>query len=98
MATPLELQKIKKPTNWVAIGTAVFLAGVFVAGAYYLFFAPTPGIEILVPTEQKLTEQLSNIQLDTRPVVEVLNSGRLKRFVGPLSPGQYGRTNPFLAF
>ncbi len=84
--------------NWTAWIIAGVLTLLVFGGTYFLFFAPTPGIETLVPTEQKVTAQLSSIQLDTRPVVEVFNSGRLKSFAAPVSAGQVGRSNPFVAF
>lgn len=95
---PITLQKVSKPVNWTAWIIAGVLTLLVFGAAYFLFFAPTPGIETLVPTEQKVTAQISSIQLDTRPVVEVFNSGRLKRFAGPPSAGQLGRSNPLISF
>lgn len=98
MAIPIQLQKVKKPVNWTALIVAGALTFLLFGVTYFLFFSPTVGIEALVPTEQKVTAQISTIQLDTRPVVDVFNSGRLKRFAAPPSAGQVGRSNPFISF
>jgi len=95
---PLPILKPKKQINWIPIAVAAVLTIIVVGAAYFLFFAPTPGIEALVPSEQKITAQISAVRLDTRPVVEIFNSGRLKRSASPVSVGQTGRTNPFISF
>lgn len=94
----ITLQKIKKSVNWVPIIVAAVLVIIVIGAAYFLFFAPVPGIEVISPSEQRITSQLSSVKLDTRPVVEVLNSGALKRHAGPPSVGQVGRSNPFISF
>ena len=88
----------KKPVNWTALIVIVVSTLVVFGGAYYLFFAPTPGIEVLVPTEQRVTSQLSGLQFNTQTVVEVFNAGRLKRYAAPTSLGATGRVNPFVSF
>ena len=87
---------MNKSLKTILIAGAILL--VLVGGVYFLFFAPTPGIEVLVPSEQKVTAQLSAIQLNTQPAVEAFTSGKFKRYAAPVSTGQVGRLNPFVRF
>lgn len=92
------LEPEKKPINLTAL-IAVIVAVVFiVGGVYFLFFAPVPGIEALVPTEQKLTTELSRLELNTQPAIEAFTARRLKQYTPPLSIGRVGRINPFMRF
>ena len=92
------LEKEKKPVKLIPLIIVGVVVIVVVGGIYFLFFAPVPGIEAIIPTEQKLTTNLSNLELNTQPAVDAFGSGRLKRYANPPSVGQVGRTNPFVKF
>lgn len=94
----IEFETEKKPIKWGMLIPVIVAVAVIVGGVYFLFFAPVPGIEAFIPTEQKLTTQLSELRLDTQSAVEIFTSGRLKQYAPPLSIGQVGRINPFMKF
>ncbi len=95
---PISLEPEKKPINWIALAVVVVLVVVIVGGAYFLFFAPVPGIEAIIPSEQKLASRISKLELNTQPAVEAFTAGRLKQYAPPLTIGQVGRANPFINF
>ncbi len=95
---PISLEPQKKPVNWIALIAVVIAMVIIVGGAYFLFFAPVPGIEAIIPSEQKLASRISKLELNTQPAVEAFTAGRLKQYAAPLTVGQVGRTNPFIKF
>lgn len=93
MAIIVEQQQRK--INWFAIVIFVFLLAVIFGGGYFLFFAPTPGIEIIAPTDLASAEKLSELTLDPS---QVINNPALKglRQQGTVpSTGTLGKQNPF---
>ena len=87
----------QRKTNWFAILVFVFLLLVILGGGYFLFFAPTPGIEIITPTPLESAEKLSQVKLDPS---KIINDPILKTFrqYGTVpSTGNVGRPNPFIA-
>lgn len=90
------LQPQKKKTNWFVIGVFVFLLLVIIIGAYFLFFAPVPKIEVFIPTSlqslNKITEEeFDPAQINAHPVL-----GNLAEYGDLPSVGNIGRDNPFL--
>lgn len=94
----ITFEKEKKPFGVVRLVITIAAALLIIGGAYFLFFAPTPGIEALAPSEQRLASQISKLELNTQPAVEAFTSGRLKKYAGPPITGQVGRLNPFIRF
>lgn len=93
----IELEQ-KKKTSW---GNIIFVILVFIilgSGAYYLYFAPKPAIEILVPTDQKITTELSKINFDPSSVIDSEAFRLLRKYSGPVNAGSLGRSNPFVKF
>ncbi len=76
----------------------IVLVGVVFAGAYYLFFAPTPGIEVIIPTDQKIAQDLSAVTVRPEEVNQNATYQSLRQITTTASPGQVGRSNPFLKF
>lgn len=73
-------------------------AAALVAGTYYLFFAPTPFIEVIVPTE---LESISKISEGGLNVTAVFNSPvyqSLRQYAAEVEVGDLGRPNPFSPF
>jgi len=87
----------KKKINWFGIITGVFSVVFLASLVYYLFFAPTPKIETVLPDALKKTNQISNLQFtDPSPVLSSPEFESLKLYVGPPGTGILGRANPFL--
>ena len=91
----------QQTTNWRAL---IWIGLVFViigGGAYFLFLAPAPAIEKVIPTELKSASELSNVKFRTdldSVVRELPPQGKLQRYVGQPNVGPTGRENPFLKF
>jgi len=97
MAIVFEQQK--KPVNWVKILFIVFSV-LFVAWAiYYLFFAPSPRIEVVLPEPLLRANQISTVRfVDPSEVINNTTFQSLQQFFGPPSTGLLGRSNPFAPF
>ncbi len=96
MAILMEQQQRK--TNWFAIIVFLFLLAVIAGGGYFLFFSPTPGIDIIIPRSLDSAEALSEIQIDPSAIIgsPVLKS--LRQYGSEPSIGTVGRQNPFTGF
>jgi hypothetical protein len=96
MAILLEQQK--KKLDWFSLGVTSFIVFAIIFGIYFLFFAPTPGIEIVIPTSLKSADQISAIRVDPSTVLNSREFRSLRSYTGLPSVGQVGRDNPFLPF
>ncbi len=96
MAIVLEQQK--RRTNWFAVIVFIFILAVILGLAYFLFFAPTPGIEIIVPSQLEEAAGLAELELDPNKLISdpVLKS--LRQYGTQPSIGIIGRDNPFVEF
>lgn len=82
--------------NTMNIIGVVVVVVILVAGTYYLFFAPTPAIDVVVPPELESVSNFSEIDLDTGGAQDVIDS--LEEHVPGVEPGPSGRDNPFAPF
>lgn len=92
------IEEEKKPVNWLAILIAIFIVAVLGFGTYYLFFAPTPAIEIILPATLQSANQITNIAGNPETVLTSDAFKSLKGGTGQIGVGQVGRANPFLPF
>ncbi len=69
----------------------VFLA----AATYFLFFTPTPFIEVVVPSRLESISKISKIKLDTSNVINSPVYQSLKEQTPRPERGEAGRENPF---
>lgn len=89
------IEQNKKRFSWFGFFITLFFFGVIFAGGYYLFFAPTPGIEILAPLPLQSAAELARLTFDPASVVNSREFKRLKIYTGVPSTGVLGRSNPF---
>lgn len=91
------LKEQKRKANWFAIVVFLFLLVVILITAYFLFFAPVPGIETIAPTGLKSVSQLSKEAelFDPTTVVSDPVLKTLRQYGGLPSTGNLGRANPF---
>ena len=61
------IEQKKKAISWFGVLTSVFFLLLILIGGYYLFFAPTPGIEIVAPSALKTAVDLSKITFKSFP-------------------------------
>ena len=52
----------KKKINWFGICISIFSVAFILMLAYYLFFAPAPKIETVLPDHLKKANQISNLE------------------------------------
>ncbi|MDO8429919.1 MAG: hypothetical protein Q7S73_00955 [bacterium] len=88
----------KKQFNWKILITISVIVLIVGGGAWLLFFAPAPAIEIIAPSSARSTSELSNVQLDVSGVITDEKFRSLRRYTGQPSVGQVGRANPFIKF
>jgi len=92
-------EQSKKSVNWVKILFVVFVVGFLIFVAYYLFFAPSPKLDIVLPDPLQRASQISNIDfVDPGQVLNHQNFKRLQNFVAPPLISNLGRSNPFVSF
>lgn len=93
MAILVEGENGKKGTFKIA--AIVIVVMVLILGTYFLFFAPAPLIEVIIPSGLQSVSQISETGLNAP---EILNSPvykSLKQYVAEPELGETGRTNPF---
>ncbi len=64
-------------------------------GVYYLFFAPTPFIEVVAPDQLRPITNISKIQLDPSKILNSPIYQSLREQVPAPAAGSAGRPNPF---
>ncbi len=74
----------------------VVVAMLFIA-AYYLFFAPTPALDYIIPLSLQETVQLSEFDVKPEVILESAEFRSLRKINGLPTGGTFGRPNPFLA-
>lgn len=84
--------------NWKALLTVFIILVVLGVAVYYLFLAPAPAIEVIVPSSVKTATELSQAEFDPSVVVNSEVFRTLRHYSGESSKGETGRDNPFMRF
>ncbi len=92
------LEETKKQFNWKLPALILAIIGVLGGAIYFLFFAPTPAIEVIVSPAVRSASELSNIRFDPAAVVNSDAFRSLRRYSSDPTIGRVGRTNPFIEF
>ena len=94
MAIVFEQQK--RSVHWIAILVTLFVVFFLVFAAYYLFFAPSPKIDTVLPAPLQRANQISGVTFtDPNAVVKSKEFVRLKSYVPATSVGTLGRPHTF---
>lgn len=93
---PLLIPEEKRKIPWFPIAVTLFVIAAVTVGVFYLFFAPTPGFEVIVPAPLQGANQLSIIEVDPTTVINSKGFRTLRSYTGLLGVGSVGRANPFL--
>jgi hypothetical protein len=100
MAIVFEQQR--KPVNWIAILSIIFIVTFIIVVAYYIFFAATPKIDQIgvLPEPLERAGQISNLGefLEPNAVVGARPFTDLKPLAPQPTIGAIGRSNPFAPF
>ncbi len=89
------IEEEKRPVNWLAVLIVIFIVAVLGFGTYYLFFAPTPAIEIILPANLQSANKVNNIAADSSTVLTSDAFKSLKNDISGPGIGQTGKANPF---
>jgi hypothetical protein len=92
------IENRKSNFNFFSFLFFIFLFVVVIGGAYYLFFAPTPGIEIVAPSSLESSEKIADVKFDPSSVIGNPALKNLRQYSAPPEPGDLGRNNPFASF
>ena len=92
------MEEQKKPVNVFAIIIVAFIISVIAALVYFLFFAPTPGFEIVVPAPLRAAREISATEVDPSTVLNGKPFRSLRVYTGLPTAGALGRDNPFTPF
>lgn len=92
------IEEEKKPIPWTSIIFVLIIVGVIGALSYYLFLAPSPGIEIIAPTALKEASQILSSPLDVPTVINHKVFKILQSIIPPVTVSGLGRENPFSSF
>jgi flagellar basal body-associated protein FliL len=92
------LEGEQKKFNWKILILVLGVIGVIGGGIYFLFFAPTPAIEVIVSPAVRSASELSNISFDPAAVVNSDTFRSLRRYASEPTIGRVGRANPFVEF
>ncbi len=89
----------RKPINWIKLFFGIFIGVFLVFTVYYLFFAPSPKIDVVLPTPLQNANQIISTQfIDPGLVLNSQVFKALKLYLGQPSVGTLGRANPFVSF
>ena len=89
-------QKQVRGVNWFAVFVFIFLLAVIAGGGYFLFFAPTPYIDTIVPSSLDMTDRLSQAQFDLSNIINNPTLKTLHEYGTVPAVGSLGKQNPFL--
>jgi len=92
------LEGEKRRFDWKLPALILAITGVLGGGIYFLFFAPTPAIEVIVSPAVRSTSELSSIRFDPAAVVNSEEFRSLRRYGSDPTIGRVGRSNPFIEF
>jgi len=82
----------KGPFKALAIAAVLIILGTI---TYYLFFAPAPLIEVIIPSGLQSVTQISEDGLNAPEIFNSPVYRSLRQYVADPVIGEIGRTNPF---
>lgn len=92
------VEQRERKINWFAVCVFLFLFAVIGGGGYYLFFAPTPGIEVITPAPLRSAEAVSRVRFDPAGILNNPTLKNLRQQGTTPGIGSIGKRNPFLPF
>jgi hypothetical protein len=93
----LIIEQNRRSVNWFGILVFLFLLAVIFGGGYFLFFGPTPAIEIIAPVQLESAERISEVKFDAGKIIESPVLKTFREYGTVPGVGSLGRPNPFLS-
>lgn len=93
----LIIEQNRRRVNWFGIFVFLFFLIVIFGGGYFLFFGPTPAIEILSPIQLDSAERIAEVKLDAETIMENSVLKNFREYGTAPGVGSLGRSNPFLS-
>jgi hypothetical protein len=87
-----------KKTNIFKMLIFVLVFALIFLGAYYLFFAPVPLVDVALNSDLRMISDVSKVDFDVSRVTDSPIFRSLKEYVLPSLPTEAGRPNPFEPF
>lgn len=85
-----------KKINWFRIIVFILVLLAILGATYYLFFAPSPKIELFIPAPLEAVEKVAEFEfIDPRTITQSPEFRILRDYSVPATPGLLGRPNPF---
>lgn len=94
----ITVKQRKSPFSLTGVFGFLITIGVLALAAYYLFFAPTPAFEVIIPGPLERTQTISTFDLDPKTVFNSPEFRSLDSYDKLPTGGTFGRPNPFLGF
>ncbi len=88
----------KQQFNWRALIIFIAIVAAVLGTAYFLFFAPSPVVEEIIPSNVKSTTELSTVNLNPNDLLNDKTYQSLKQYGGSTAVPQAGRVNPFIKY
>lgn len=88
----------KQQFNWKALIIFIVIVAAVLGLAYLLFFAPSPVVQEIIPSNVKSATELSTVNLNPNDLLGNKTYQSLKQYGGPVEAPQVGRDNPFSKF
>lgn len=89
------LEEKENKNIWVKIAIIAVLVLILAAAVYYVFFAPVPAFEIIVPPPLESAQKITSFQVDPTNVVNSEAFRILRSYTSLPTTGVLGRDNPF---
>lgn len=90
------IEQEKRKIGWFKILVILALAVAIISSTYYLFFAPVPLIEKVLPQNLQSIKNISDIKFRPEDVINDPKFQILKQYAAPAETGPVGKSNPFL--
>jgi len=89
------IEQEKRKIQWFKILLTLAVIAAILSSTYYLFFAPLPLIEKVLPQNLQSIKDISNIQFKPEDVINNPKFQILKQYANPIVVGSVGKSNPF---
>ncbi len=91
------IEERKNGIGFLNLLIILIIIGIVFGGAYFLFFSPSPKVDVILPKPLEQTSKIAKFTLDPGTVFDGNEFKALRKVVNVPTGGSFGRGNPFLA-